>query len=358
MSQAIPPSSEIDLLDQTDSFSFPQKSDPDSQVSLSLAQRIVDVLNPETVLILVPDSNSADAASGPLGTASTSYFLEQLGVKTTSSEAQGLQVDARFDLALFVCPDSEVLYKGRELILAATQACGQILVVSTTAKSVDNQYYTFAKSISDIASELFDRGYLRDVTFKVPMVGLQGNLYCKSQEQDLKLAIADLIAGYESETTLLMAERDRLRVLEIESFVRSDETAFSDLQAQDLAASLVEKSRALEILNAKLDDVTQQMYMARDAVAGAEAEKARADGVSAELRYLINMKDQETLDLLEELEAYEMKASGKGSKVMDMRLHQTQGGDPQSVKEKNLRHRVGKGIVKVLARVRQRSRDN
>ena len=288
-------SSDIDI-SEGGSLSFSLRmNDPANAVSLSLAKKINDIIKPEKVALLELANSKQNEK---LSSSKVGNFLVNFDVKVTSVSEQNNHESDEFDLALFITSRPSLTPDEKNLVCDISHA-SRLLVVTGTANT-SNQQWMVAESQAALATQLSTNGFIRDFETVIQGLGYSATVFVNREK--LNHNVSNLIANYEMNISLMSSEIRDLKILELEKNISTGNATVEDDQ---LSQIILAKNRQIKELELDLDDVTQKMYVAKDAVMGAQAEKARADGIAAEVRYLSDLKDQELSAALDELEALE-----------------------------------------------------
>lgn len=201
---------------------------------------------------------------------------------------------------------------------------------------------------SESAASLVKRLYLAGFCKVMPEISLGAYRMMKFEFNDVDST--STIEDYEREFSIAS---NALNLNATNNYVN---TEFDDSNKKLLTMKqlILEKDKRIEELEASLSEYIQKYYVAQDAVVGAQAEKARADGVASELGFLISMKSQELSAMVEEVEAYEDAFVKMTGRPKDMRMHQSDKAEPKSLKQKLRQHKIGKKIADVTRPVRKK----
>jgi len=309
VSETVPASRKINDHQNLDQIIIePRFSDPLNVVNSNISRKIIELVSPESVLVI---DNSLATPTLQIQGSTVAHFLIKQDVKTTESSFE--EIDScrgEYDLAVIICSDSIISEK--ELLQVANLSLISSKVLYITANPLHgNQQWFAAEATAKLAGNFYELGFVREVESGLNGVGYRGNLFSSYSQpsQSNKSALVNL---YETELALALGEIAKQKSVSIDS---SAGLSKINLEVDDLAQCIIEKNRRISSLENRLADMTQKMYVARDSVAGAEAEKARADGVAAEMRYLSDIKDQELNSVLDELE--EIKESPNSGKTAE-----------------------------------------
>ncbi len=273
---------------------------------VDVAQKIIDVLQPESALLLGEPTFSANE---PVSSLNLSDFFLRQGVKTSNYAGDlTAAANATYDVALCIgCAQTFTAEEANSALLALSESSDAIVLsipVTTDAVNVVS-----SKSASLLAqwTEAFAKlGYVRDFSFSANASCMVSAFYTKVAVKGKQetLVLHKTLGEYEKELTRAVAENERLKVDMLQKGLAAlSVEEITDDGTRSLKVALAEKDQLIAGLSQRLDESIQKMYVAKDAVVGAEAEKARAKGEATELHYQLCVRDKEIDFLKSRLES-------------------------------------------------------